>query len=289
MKFLFIINPSAGAKKMDWEKAIHDHFADSQHEIHLFKLPYPCQPGQIKDAIREHQPDRIIAVGGDGTLKLVAAIAKDLQIPVGILPAGSANGMAKEIGIPNDPQKALEIVDKGQVKQIDLIRINDELCIHLGDIGFNAFVVKTFETFDARGMWGYIKASWKVLWRNRRMQVTISTDKEFVKREAAMVVLANASKYGTGAVVNPEGALDDGLFEVIVMKRLALSEIFKMMITHKPYDPEKVELFQTTSLKIDSKHKVHFQVDGEYLNKVNAIQADIVPAALQIIVPQEDT
>lgn len=109
------------------------------------------------------------------------------------------------------------------IKLIDLIRINDQLCIYLGDIGFNAFVVKTFETFDARGMWGYIKAAWKVLWRNRCMQVSISTDNESVRRDAAMEVLANASKYGTGAVVDPEGSLDDGLFEVIVMKRVALS------------------------------------------------------------------
>ena len=210
-----------------------------------------------------------------------------MKIPIGILPGGSANGMAKEIGIGTDAQKALDIITTGQVKQIDLIRINDQLCIHLGDIGFNAFVVKTFETFDARGMWGYIKAAWKVLWRNRRMEVSISLDDQFIRRDAAMVVLANASKYGTGAVVNPKGELDDGLFEVIVMKRMALSEILKMMITHKPYDPKKVELFQTTSLSIRSKHEVHFQVDGEYLGKVHNVEAGITPGALYILVPAD--
>ena len=137
-------------------------------------------------------------------------------------------------------------------------------------------------------MWGYIKAAWKVLWRNRRMQVSLSLDNQFIRREAGMVVLANASKYGTGALVNPKGELDDGLFEVIVMKRLAFSEIFKMMITHQPYDPKKVELFQTTSLIIESKHKVHFQVDGEYLGKINNVEADIKPAAFYIIVPAEN-
>lgn len=285
MKFLFIINPSAGRKKTDWEKTIRDYFAGSAHSIHLFNLPYPCQPKQVKQAIQDHQPDRVIAVGGDGTLKLVVESSIDLKVPIGILPGGSANGMAKEIGIDNDPQKALDIAVNGKANLIDLIRINDELCIHLSDIGFNAFVVKTFETFDARGMWGYLKAAWKVLWRNRRMQVTIATDNEFVKLEAAMVVLANASKYGTGAVINPEGALDDGLFEVIVMKKIAFSEIVKMMTTHKPYDPKKVELFHTTSLNIASKHRAHFQVDGEYLGKVNSVKASIVPGSLQIIVP----
>jgi diacylglycerol kinase (ATP) len=286
MKLLFIINPSAGTGKTDWEKTIRDYFAGSAHSIHLFNLPYPCQPGHVKEAIDQHRPDRIIAVGGDGTLKLVVESAKDTKIPIGILPGGSANGMAKEIGIVNDPQKALDIAVNGEVKLIDLISINDQICIHLSDIGFNAFVVKTFETFDARGMWGYIKAAWKVLWRNRRMQVSISLDNQFIRRDAAMVVLANASKYGTGAVVNPEGELDDGLFEVIVMKRLAFSEIVKMMITHKPYDPKKVELFHTTSLTIQSKHQVHFQVDGEYLDRVNNVEAGIIPRTLNIIVPK---
>ena len=236
----------------------------------------------------QHRPDRVIAVGGDGTLKLVVESTIDLKITIGILPGGSANGMAKEIGMATDPQKALDIITNGKVKLIDLISINDQLCIHLSDIGYNAFVVKTFEKSDQRGMWGYIKAAWKVLWRNPRMQVSLSLDNQFIRRDAAMVVLANASKYGTGAVINPKGELDDGLFEVIVMKRLAFSEIVKMMITHMPYDPKKVELFQTTSLNIQSKSKVHFQVDGEYLGKVHTMEAIIKPATLNIVVPADN-
>ena len=288
MKFLFIINPSAGNKKTDWEKTIRDYYAGSAHSIHLYNLPYPCQPGQVKEAIMQYRPDRVIAVGGDGTLKLVVESTIDLKITIGILPGGSANGMAKEIGMATDPQKALDIITNGKVKLIDLISINDQLCIHLSDIGYNAFVVKTFEKSDQRGMWGYIKAAWKVLWRNPRMQISLSLDNQFIRRDAAMVVLANASKYGTGAVINPKGELDDGLFEVIVMKRLAFSEIVKMMITHMPYDPKKVELFQTTSLNIQSKSKVHFQVDGEYLGKVHTMEAIIKPATLNIVVPAEN-
>lgn len=287
LKLLFIINPTSGNKNTDWGSVIQQYFSGSGHSIYLFNLPYPCHAGMIKEKIYEYQPDRIIAVGGDGTVKLVAESVTHLNIPVGILPAGSANGMAKELAIPIDPQKALDIVTGGQVKKIDCIRINEERCIHLGDIGFNAFVVKTFESYNKRGMWGYIKASWKVLWRNPRMQVTIAADGKFIQRNAAMIVIANATKYGTGALINPEGELDDGLFEVIVFKRMALSELFKMMISHKPYDPKKTELFKTSSLKMQSKHRAHFQVDGEYLGKVHAIDAEVLPGALHVIVPPD--
>lgn len=287
LKLLFVINPGAGNNNTDWGTVIQEYIAGTGHSVFLFTLPYPCHANMVQEKIEEYQPDRVIAVGGDGTLKLVVESVIDKNIPVGLIPGGSANGMARELNIPVDPKKALDIVLNSQMQKIDLIRVNDELCIHLSDIGFNAFVVKTFETFNARGMWGYIKAAWKVLWRNPRMQVTIASDTKFVQRDAAMIVLANATKYGTGARINPEGILDDGLFEIVVIKKLALSEIFKMMISHKPYDPKKTELFKTSGVKVQSKRKVHFQVDGEYLGKIHTIEANILPGAITMVLPGE--
>jgi len=207
---------------------------------------------------------------------------------LGILPAGSANGMAKELGIPSDPQKAIEATLHNGVQSIHLVKVNDELCIHLSDLGFNAFLVKTFEAGNVRGMWGYVKASWKALWQHTSMVVTIKTDTETITRNAAMVVIANATKYGSGALINPKGKLDDDLFEVIIIKKISVSEIFKMMVTHQPYDKDKTELFQVSSLTIHSKKKAHFQVDGEYLGKTQSVKAAILPGCLKIIVKQEE-
>lgn len=137
-------------------------------------------------------------------------------------------------------------------------------------------------------MWSYIKAAWRVLWRNRKMQVKIETDNHYVGREAQMIVLANASRYGTGAVINPEGKLNDGLFEIIVIRKISPGEIFKMMVSHKPYDPAKTEFFTTRSVTVQSRHKTHFQVDGEYLGKINSLEATIEPHTLSIIVPVEN-
>jgi diacylglycerol kinase (ATP) len=285
-KLLFVINSAAGNTKTDWEKTIRQYFDNKPYTIVLLNLPNPCSREQVQEEIKKHGPHRIIAVGGDGTLKLVTESVLNSGLPVGVLPAGSANGMAKELGIPVDAEKALDIITQGQVKKIDLIRINKELCIHLSDIGFNAFVVKTFETFNKRGMWSYMKAAFKVLIRHRHMEVIIAGEKQTVKREAAMVVIANATKYGTGAVINPNGKLDDGRFEIIVIKKIAFSEIIKMMITHKDFDPDKTELFTTTGVEIKSKHHVHFQVDGEYLGKIYSLKAECLPGAVQVIVPE---
>jgi diacylglycerol kinase family enzyme len=198
--------------------------------------------------------------------------------------------------------KAIDIVLGEFSKKIHLVKINDQLCIHLSDIGFNAFVVKKFEDEGTRGMWGYTKAAWRVLWNHNRMQIDIAIEPpkegmpsnanakeniKYIRRDAAMVVVANATKYGTGVLINPEGRLDDDLFEVIIVKKISFSEIFKMRFTHRPYHPDKTELITTRSLKINSRHHVHFQVDGEYLGKTKNINASIIPHTLRMLMPKE--
>jgi diacylglycerol kinase (ATP) len=169
-----------------------------------------------------------------------------------------------------------------------VVYVNKQMCIHLADIGFNAFVVKKFEAGSGRGMWGYIKASFHVLRNHSKMTATINVNNKEIQRDAAMIVIANATRYGSGAVINPEGRLDDDLFEVIVVKKISLGELFKMIITHKDFDPKKTEVFQTNSLQIHSKKAAHFQVDGEYLGKTSDIAATIMPQALQVLVSKKN-
>lgn len=286
IKLLFIINPASGNNTTDWKLMIQNHFDERHATIQIFQLDTSCSLQPIKDTIKDFKPDRVVAVGGDGTVKLAATCLVDTGIPLGIIPAGSANGMAKELGIPADFPQAMEIVMHGKINGIHLVKINGELCIHLSDIGFNAFVIKKFETGAGRGMWGYLKAAWKVLWQHSKMQVEIKVNGQSVKRRAAMVVVANATKYGSGALINPDGKLDDDVFEVIVVRKVSLAEIYKMMVTHLSYDPAKTEVYQTNDLQIKSRVNAHFQVDGEYLGRVKTISATLLPAALQIIIPE---
>lgn len=288
IKLLFIVNNRSGSNNTDWHGAIQQYFSGSLHTAEIYELPESCTAAQIKQKIHASEAQRIVAVGGDGTVKLVAECLAGTPLPLGIVPAGSANGMAKELNIPIELTAALQVATEGLITKIDAIRVNGELCIHLSDIGFNAFVIKTFESMGKRGMWSYVKAAWRVLWRNRRMQVKIETDNSFVHRDAQMIVLANASRYGTGAVINPDGKLNDGFFEIVVIRKISPGEIFKMMVSHKPYDPGKTELFKTRSVTVESRHRTHFQVDGEYLGRIQSLEAHIEPHALSIIVPVEN-
>src|ERR1700676_4311528 len=287
MKILFIINPDSGSTKNNWNSLLEEYFNGSIHSIEVFYLPKDCSTESIKWKISEFSPERVIAVGGDGTVKLIATSLLGSKMALGILPAGSANGMAKELKIPEDISKALDLIIEGEIQIIHLIRVNNFYCIHLSDIGFNAFMVKKFEKGQRRGFWGYMKAAWKAIWDNPVMQLEIKTDSGIINRSAAMIVLANATRYGTGALINPNGKLNDNLFEIIIVKKISFPEIFKMLVSHRPYDTSKTEVLQTTSVEIHAKRSVHFQVDGEYLGKVSDIHAVIVPNALHIIGSRE--
>lgn len=287
MKLLFIINPISGGKqKSTWEEEIRTYFKASPHSMEFYLLDGQSDEASVRHYVAQISPDRVVGVGGDGTIKLIAEALMHKNIPLGIIPAGSANGMAKELGIPQDVEAAVEVAVNGRCRTIDAVEVNGEPCIHLSDIGLNAMLVKSFEQSKSRGMWGYARAVFKVLRRKQLMKMHIVTDAGTVQRKAYMVVIANASKYGTGATINPDGDVSDGRFEAVVVRRLNLWELSKTLLRNKTFDPEKIEVFSTTQLTIAVKHRAYFQVDGEYRGRVRELQAKVLPGCLQVMVPQ---
>lgn len=287
LKILFVVNPGSGAKgKTNWEKEIHEHFKSLPHSIEFFLLTGKNDAVSLQHWIETFKPDRVVAVGGDGTVSFIARQLLNSSIAMGVLPAGSANGMAKELEIPATAEAAIDVILNGEIKRCDLICINDKhYCLHLSDLGINAQLIKYFEEGNIRGKLGYAKVALKVLLNKRRMHVTIKTDKEEISTDAFMVVIANAGKYGTGALINPEGDLGDGLFEIVIVRRLALWPVLKIFLQFKRLTPKKVELVQAKSAEIKTTKKIHFQVDGEYLGKVNSVKAAIMPSQLKLVLP----
>lgn len=284
MRLLFVINPnSGGKKKADPGTMVENYFRDRPETIQIFRLD---DADTLHHQIKQFRPDCVIAVGGDGTVKMVAEELLNSQITMGILPAGSANGMATELEIPEDWEQALSIILQGTVKEIDVIRINGkDICIHLGDIGLNALLVRNFEKRGIRGKLGYALASAKTFMERQRLEIQIENKRLHVSRNAFMIVLANARMYGTGACINPDGDLSDGFFEVVILRQLSLIELFKMVLRHRPFDPRKTEIIQADNVTITTRKKAHFQIDGEYLGKIKQVKANILPKALKIIVP----
>ena len=286
LRFLFVVNPASGsAKKTDWDATIRTYFAELPHTAELHSLTGQNDGPALQASIAKHRPDRLVAVGGDGTIKIVAQEAIAASLPLAVLPAGSANGMAKELDLPLDPTKALDIAVRGTEKAVDVLYLNGtDLCLHLSDIGMNAQLVRHAQRQNWSGLLGYGRAAFWSLLRRRRMRVRIQTDEGEVARTAFMVVLANARVYGTGAVINPKGDVSDGKFEVVVLRRLVGRELLKMFWHFQPFDPKAVEIFCTTSVSLEVARRVDFQVDGEYRGRTTRVEATIKPGTLRVLV-----
>lgn len=286
-KILFVVNPIAGGnEKKDWETAIREFFKDSSYAIEFFIQTGQNDRASILHHIERFSPDKVVAIGGDGTVKMVAEIVKETPMCLGIIPAGSANGLAKELGIPTDVTEAVKIILNGREGKIDAIRINEEeLCFHLSDVGLNALLVKYFEASKTRGMWGYARSLFKMLWNKRKMRVTIQTDDKLVKRKAYMVAIANAEMYGTGAVINPDGDVADGQFEIVLVRKIHLLEIFKAVTAMKNFNPKRIEVFRTKQVSLTFQRRAPFQIDGEYMGKIASLKARILPGIVKVMLP----
>ena len=268
------------------ENAIREYFVTSPHTAEIFLLDGKNDAASLDYWIERIKPDRVVAVGGDGTVNLVAKKIMGTQMIMGIIPAGSANGLATELGMPNNTEAALEIIINGEAKDYDVLKINDlHISLHLADVGLNAQLIKYFEESNWRGKLGYAKVLLKTLWKKQKLTVNIETPDQNISRKAFMVVLANSRTYGTGAVINPDGNLRDGKFEIVIVRRLALSELLKMIIFHKPFNPKKVEVISTKSAIIKTKNKSYLQADGEYLGKEKFIKATMAVEKVRLIHP----
>jgi diacylglycerol kinase (ATP) len=285
-RFLFVVNPiSGGHSKSDIEQQARDFFKDRDCEIEFYELKGD-DAVSVRHWIDKWQPHTVVVVGGDGTLKAVAQLLLNSKYNIGILPAGSSNGMSRELGLPQDMNECLEVLVTGKVKKIDAIRINDDISLHLSDIGFNAQLVKYFEETGTRGKWGYIRELGKVFLYKEQFKVQIKIDGKDIIRRAFMVVLANASRYGTGALINPDGKLDDGVFEIVIIRKISFWAIIKMFFNARRHNPNKTEILRAKTATMKIRGNAYFQVDGEYRGKVRNVEAEILPGALNVIVPE---
>jgi len=287
-RILFVINPKSGH---GGEKNLKNLISE-QSESGEFDFQVIVMSGDDKERILEklnqYKPDIVAAAGGDGTINLMAGILANTGIPLAIIPLGSANGMAKELNIPSKMESAFEILINGKTRKIDLLKINERICIHLADVGLNARVVKRFENDPKRGILTYAKHLFGEMFLLKKYVFNITCDGKTIRRKGVSITFANASQYGTGAVINPKGILDDGKFELVIIKpfpRFELLSITWKMFMNKLHTSDYVEIISCVSAKIISSRKTTLQVDGEVLGKVKEIDVECMHKALQVVVP----
>jgi YegS/Rv2252/BmrU family lipid kinase len=241
---------------------------------------------KIKALYDTFKPERVIIAGGDGTIKFVAEALENEDVIFGIIPAGSANGLATDLNIPKDLEENLSIAFHNNFMEMDVIVINDKISLHLSDLGLNADLIKNYENSAIHGKLGYALQVFSTLVdKEEPFTATITANDQIIERDAQMIVIANSKKYGTGVVINPDGAMNDGKFELVVLRNFDLSIFTQIVTGNLPIESGDVEIISTDVANIKLHSPVSFQVDGEYYGKEAELNVAISPNKFKVAIP----
>lgn len=286
-RILFVVNRKSGASdNRDIDDTIYDGIVGKEIIYESFNMEGENIPNNVREKIKLFKPDTVVAAGGDGTVNMVASLIYGTSMKLGIIPLGSANGLATELGIPSNSGEAISRIIGGQANKIDMVRINGHISLHLSDLGINARIIKKFEKEGKRGFFAYFRQYIKELFQlPKHFECTVRADENTFMHKSYMTLIANSSRYGTGANINPLGKIDDGCFEVILIRPFR-NWIWKSLIsafTGTFHRQPHVEVYHCKKATITVKPAQELQIDGETQGKFESVEATIIEGGINII------
>lgn len=160
----------------------------------------------------------IVAVGGDGTVNEVARGLTGTHGTLGIIPAGSGNGLARELGISMRPKKSIRTLLSGETRKIDVCRVNDQPFLCTCGIGFDAQIAGGIKNAKSRGFIRYILLTIRESIHFKSFSIQMRADGEQYNGKAFMVTFANISQFGNHAYIAPKARINDGLLDMIIIR-----------------------------------------------------------------------
>ena len=231
--------------------------------------------------------ESVIVWGGDGTFNETATALMNTGIPLGLVPAGSGNGLAGALGLPRDPRVALAVAFDGRPRVIDAGRMAGRCFFNIAGVGFDARVAALFNQrgAGARGGWPYIVIGVREGCTYRALEYDVWLDDEPARHKALLLAFANGREYGLGARIAPGAKLDDGLLDAIVVEERGLIARFwhaRHLAKGTPQLAPNVRMRHVRRAVIEAKGEMEFHVDGEPGRARDRIDVEVVPSALAI-------
>ena len=229
----------------------------------------------------------VVAAGGDGTINEVVNGLVGSDVALGILPVGTMNVFAAELGLPNSLPKAWEIICDRHTRRIDLVRANDQYFVQLAGVGLDAQVVQeTSYNFKKNfGPLSYLISAAQIASRKPPKLIIEHDDK---REEGSFVLIGNGRYYGGPVAVFKDARIDDGKLDVLIFKNLGYLDIARYLGTifmGSHTELADVEYFQTKRVAVSSKEDVPVEVDGEVVTKL-PVTFRISSRKLRVVVPE---
>jgi len=283
-KALVILNQSSGVPPVNF-------IISKDLERRKNVLPYvkSISIQHSENLIRENRNkyDVFIAAGGDGTVHTVATELVGSDKILGVLPLGSGNGFAKEFGFKLNLRTLISEIEKAESLDIDVIEINDKLCLNVAGIGLDSFVAHSFNNLKLRGFLPYLLLTFKTFLQLKPFHVTISINgEEIVSEQLFVVTVANTRQFGNNAFIAPDARPNDGIIDLILIRPfpkilgvLFVIRLFTKRITRSKY----VRHIKTDKEIVIQTKEDRFHIDGEPLKISGEAVVRIRREALKVL------
>jgi YegS/Rv2252/BmrU family lipid kinase len=292
---LFFINPISGTKN---KKHLIDLIERKCNQQQItFEITHTNKEGDYQYLPQKIEVDKItdiIICGGDGTIKQIASYLLNTDVSVGIIPAGSGNGLALGSGIGANFEKALDIIIKGKTEYIDGFFINGQFGCMLTGIGFDAAVAYEFSKQKTRGLFPYIKLSLQHFFKAKAYPFIIEWNGSRIETNALFVSIANSNQFGSRIKIAPKATLSDGLLDVIVVNSknkiiTALSLLHQISLgeiqDEKNVSKKNVGYFHTEFVTIHNPALAPLHIDGEPVETSALLEIKIIKKAIRLLLP----
>lgn len=232
----------------------------------------------------------VVAWGGDGTVNEVASVlAFRPDVALGIVPSGSGNGLARELGLPFEARAAFDVALGGGGRRIDAGEIEGRLFFNVAGVGVDAFVAHRFAEHGARrrGFARYLTVSSRALLSYEPVEGVVNVDGAHYAVRPLLVALANARQYGNGAIIAPAARLDDGHIDVVIVdyrSPLAVLRHVPALFGGRLAEVPGVAMHAARSVEMSFAVPVCYHVDGEPFTGGRMVSAVVRPGALQVCV-----
>lgn len=293
MKIKIIANPVGGRqmrKKLipKVEKELKRRNAD--YDLQISQTPGASI--QIARDARDGGYDVIVAMGGDGTINEVINGLAGADIPIGIIPAGTGNDLARHLGISNDIDQAIDILLRGKTKIVDLAKVGDRFFINVAGIGLDVTVCKDTDLRLKRlaGPAAYFLSSLrtKIMGKQKTFYIELEAEKDFFAGEVHLIAICNGRAYGSGLFIGPDAEMDDGLFDVCIFEKMSYLQLMSLQAkatSNKDFRGHpKVKYFKTPQVKIHQPNELEIETDGEVFPYVQPTFS-ILKDAAKLVVP----
>lgn len=247
----------------------------------------PGDARRLARAAVERDASLVIAWGGDGTINEIGSAIASTNVPLGIVPAGSGNGLARDLGLPADPVRALIVAATGRERCIDAGAFDGELFFNVAGIGLDARIAERFATrgADRRGFGAYLRISARELTRYRPCEYTVRFDDRTIVRRALMISIANSRQFGNGAQIAPQARLDDGQLDLVIVEQQPLIRVaarIPALFRGTLRDGRGIVMHQLREVEVATPGTFAFHLDGEPRTAHDRVRVTTHAAVLRV-------